>query len=393
LWFTPDHGRRQPIRVGRYHGTLFESAPVQLVPISNPDADEIAAGTVIDVGAGHFVRRQRVIYAGIYLNEIPRVDIAQSTFAADLYLWMRFARGVGADDTDPTQIEFPDLLRGNFDPKRPAIARDLSDGTTYRLWRMRGDFKNDFDLRRYPLDRQTLVLRFFNARAASDHLVYVQDRRSSAASPPPVATGARATLGAAAFAAEARPVQLGGNVAPAALRNLAQWDPLRVGQQRDILVTKSALGDPRLAGLERIRELSGYSVTVDLHRRLAPTLAKTLLPLGLMMLILYASLYFPHGLVKEKVTVAVTAALAATVLLSAINGQLGGVGYVIAVEYIFYAFFALCLLCVVLVLAGEQLRHAKRSSAAVVVERGGRYVYLLGVVATFAAAWVAYSRW
>jgi branched-chain amino acid transport system substrate-binding protein len=112
-----------------------------------------------------------------------------------------------------------------------------------------------------------------------------------------------------------------------------------------------------------------------------------------MMLILYASLHFPHGLVKEKVTVAVTAALTGTLLLAAINAQLGSVGYVIAVEFVFYTFFALCLLCILIVLAAEQLRHAQRPSAAIAVEHGGRYVYLLGMAAIAAAAWIAYSRW
>jgi hypothetical protein len=50
----------------------------------------------------------------------------------------------------------------------------------YRLWQVTGDFKNDFDLRRYPADRQTLVMRFFNANAASDRIVYVRDRLSQA---------------------------------------------------------------------------------------------------------------------------------------------------------------------------------------------------------------------
>jgi branched-chain amino acid transport system substrate-binding protein len=46
LWFTADHGREQAVRVGRFHGEIFESAPVQLVPIPNPDAAEIAATTM-----------------------------------------------------------------------------------------------------------------------------------------------------------------------------------------------------------------------------------------------------------------------------------------------------------------------------------------------------------
>jgi hypothetical protein len=141
-----------------------------------------------------------------------------------------------------------------------------------------------------------------------------------------------------------------------------------------------------------VRELSGFNVSIDLSRRVFATLAKTLLPLGLMALIMFASLYFPHALVKEKVTVAITAALSGAVLLSAINSQLGNVGYVIAVEYGFYVFFALCLLCIVAVLAAERFRVAGRPSMAVAVEQSGRYLFLLGMVGTALAGWIVYLR-
>ncbi len=182
LWFTPGRGREQALRMGRFQNGLFVSAPVQLVPVHNADPAEIASGAVVDLGHGHLMRRQQVVYTGIFLNEISRIDIAQSTFTADFYLWMRFARPAGAVDGDPTEIRFPTLVRGSFDAKRPSAQGNLDDGTTYRLWQVTGDFKNDFDLHHYPADRQTLVMRFFNARAASDRIVYVQDRRSSGTS-------------------------------------------------------------------------------------------------------------------------------------------------------------------------------------------------------------------
>jgi hypothetical protein len=107
-----------------------------------------------------------------------------------------------------------------------------------------------------------------------------------------------------------------------------------------------------------------------------------------MALIMYASLYFPPALVKEKVTVAITGA----VLLSSINAQLGNVGYLIAIEYGFYAFFILCLLCIVAVLAAERLRSAGRQPMALAVEQSARYLFLLGFAGTAIAAWFAYSR-
>jgi hypothetical protein len=46
---------------------------------------------------------------------------------------------------------------------------------------VRGDFRNDFDFHHYPRDRQSLAVRLFNGRAASDRIVYVQDRQTFAA--------------------------------------------------------------------------------------------------------------------------------------------------------------------------------------------------------------------
>jgi hypothetical protein len=79
--------------------------------------------------------------------------------------------------------------------------------------------------------------------------------------------------------------------------------------------------------------------------------------------------------------------------LAAINSQLGGVGYVIAVEYVFYAFFTLCLLRIISVLAAERLRGLKRESGALIVESAIRYVFLATVPVTVVTAWLITSRW
>jgi branched-chain amino acid transport system substrate-binding protein len=222
-------------------------------------------------------------------------------------------------------------------------------GTTYRLWRIRGDFKNDFDLHHYPLDRQRLEIRLFNVSGA-DRIVYVQDRRSLASLPStPIAAPTPASGGGALTSASAAepPAALASimpasTLAPSAFRNLTQWQPLSGHQLRDVLVTDSALGDPRLVGVARVRERSGYAVHIDIGRRTIAVMAKTLLPLGIMTLIMFASLYFPHALVKEKITVVITAALSGAVLLAAVNTQLGTIGYTMALEYVLS--FACCAL-------------------------------------------------
>lgn len=375
IWFTADRGRTLPIRIGRFRDALFESALLQLVPDPTPDPGEIAAGALVEIAPGRYAQRQKVVYTGIFLNEIGRIDVAQSTFSADFYVWMRFAPDHGAMEADPTQIEFPHMIRGSFAANRPADGRDLEDGTIYRLWRVNADFKNDFLLQRYPADRQQLDIQFFNARAASDRLVYVVDRSAMDA----------AAIGSAAAS------PFGPAVAAEAFRNLTQWQPLRVTTVLDNLVAQSALGDPGLVGLDRLRELSGFKMEIEVQRNIGTTLIKTLLPVGLMTLILFATLYFPPALAGAKVGVAITAGLSGAVLLSSINAQLGNVGYVIAVEYGFYVFFTLCLVSIVTVVVSERQRIAERPT--VMVDRIGRILFLSGFAGTIAAGGIAIWLW
>jgi branched-chain amino acid transport system substrate-binding protein len=394
LWFDPAGGREQAVRIGRFNGGRFESAPVQIVPVTTPNPAEIASGAVFEVEPNRYARLQRVVYTGVFVNEIPRVDLPQSSFSADFYLWLRFAGDAGPGAADPTEISFPNMVSGSFDRTRPAEQGDLGDGTVYRLWRIQGTFRNDFDLHRFPFDRQTLSIPFFNARAAADRIVYVLDKRSPAAqqnspgSAPP-ATPSPGGAAAAEPVPNERAAETASPIAATAFRNLTQRDPVGAHERRENLVTASALGDPRRVGAESYRELSGFLVSIDLHRRTLATLAKTLLPLVLMTLIMYASLYFPVALVKEKVTVAITAALSGAVLLTAINSQLGSIGYTIMVEYAFFVFFGLSTLCIVSVLAAERLRAAGRGGTAALTERWTRYIFLFAVVGTLAGALAA----
>jgi hypothetical protein len=215
---------------------------------------------------------------------------------------------------------------------------ELADGAVYRLWHVQGEFHNDFHLQRFPFDRQALALSCFHAHAATDRIVYVLDKGAAVGAPtdplPPARPGVAiaASPAAGALAVETRSL-----VSAAAFRNLTQWDPLGAHARREHLVTTSGLGHTTRFGMDSARELSGFLVTVELHRRTLVTLAKTLMPLLLVTLIMYALLYFPVQMGSAKVSIAITGALSGAVLMTAINTQLGGnIGYTIALEYVFY---------------------------------------------------------
>ena len=84
-----------------------------------PDAVDLAAerekGHVVSFGDRHYWV-QHVVYTGIDIVRLNRIDVKQGTFNVDFYLWMRFA----GDDDGQTQVQFPALLdRGAFDSARP----------------------------------------------------------------------------------------------------------------------------------------------------------------------------------------------------------------------------------------------------------------------------------
>ena len=362
--FDSSRGRQPGMRIGKFvHGQL-ESAPVQIVPAPTPHETEIKSGAVFETRPGKYSRLQQIIYSGVFLNEIMWMDPARSTFAADFYVWLRFAKNSVVDDADPREIKFPDLVAGGaFDRQHPVEEREMADGTSYRLWRVQGEFRNQFDLRRYPFDRQSLTVRFFNARAAADHIIYALDRSASDFEK----NRDRTIVGAA----------------PQAFRLLSQWRFVGANHRRENFVAKSSLGDPLRLGRVNYRELSGYAASFDLQRLSLTTVIKSLLPLLLMTCILYASLHFPPVFVQTKIGVAITAVLTGVVLLNSVNTQLGAIGYTVAVEWAFYVFFGLGLLHIVSVIVAEDMRGKKRGPAADRVDHWTRVTFIASVIGLF----------
>ncbi len=73
----------------------------------------------------------------------------------------------GADDL-PTDVEFTGFS-GAFDPARP-LQSGREDRLNYRLYRVSGTFKANFDLHDYPFDRQLLLIHLMNRSRPLDEV-------------------------------------------------------------------------------------------------------------------------------------------------------------------------------------------------------------------------------
>ena len=283
----------------------------------------------------------------------------QGTFNIDFYLWMRFA---GEDDA-PTRVELPALLdKGAFGPMRP-FQTGQEDGLNYRLYRISGDFKANYDLHDYPFDVQKLLLHFQNTEQRQELVTYVIDR-----------FGLRLT------AEEASTVE------DDAYSGLQLWRFLQLNYYVNSLSSSSTLGKRSLFEASAKTEYAGFNAAVVLRRNFKIFILKTLLPLFLLALVVFATLFFPETLFRERITLPVTAILTSAVLLVSVNNQLGDVGYTVAIEIVFYVFFGLCLLTMVSGFGHEQLRQRGQGRLAAIVDRSAQVVYVvivIGVVALF----------
>ena len=366
LFFNRGHDMPRPMQYGLFSRGRFISAPLQLVRVQDPDLVDIdretEQGHIVQLGE-QFYWLQRVVYTGIDVIHLNRVDVREGTFNADLYLWMRYA---GTDDI-PARIEFPDLAK-RFDPAHPLQAGQ-EDGLNYRIYRLNGDFKANFDLHDYPFDTQSLLIRLVNPDHPRDEVAYVTD----------------------AFGLRLGTASLSHTDGSDAYRNLQLWHVTSVRPFVETVSVSSTLGKPALFSTRNRTEYGGFDTEIVLKRDVAAFVVKTLIPLFLLGLVVFAGLFFPPALMTVRVTLPVTAILTGTVLLISAASQLPVLGYTVALEYVFFAFFALCLVTMLTSVASEILRNRQALALSVRIEQLGRVLYPLTIFVTFAVLWWCYG--
>src|SRR6266850_2340748 len=309
LYFNTNRDIPRPIRLGFFRYGRFVTAPLQLVRIDQPNGIDLAAerekGHVVTFRDRHYWI-QRVVYTGIDINRVSRVDMKQNSFSVDFYLWMR----------------------------------------------INGDFKAHFDLHDYPFDTQQLLLHFQNLEQRRELITYVIDR-----------FGLRLDDDGSSVAEEG------------AYSGLQLWRFRGLNYFVESLSSGSTLGKASLFGAEARTEFAGFDAAIMLRRSSAIYMLKNLLPLFLLVLVVFATLFFPETMFRERVTIPVTSILASAVLLVAVNSQIGDVGYTVVVEEMFYIFFVLCLMTILAGYRHEKLRDAGRKRVAVVLDHVAQVIY------------------
>ncbi len=282
---------------------------------------------------GRYMHKTNIVYTGIDINEIRNLDEKNSSYLVDFYLWFRFRGDIDADNIEFTNYGTDRMDSGDKLELDDPIDEKVVDGITYRVYRVKADFKEKFRFDDYPFDLQRLAVRFRHANLTRDNLIYVVD-----------VVGMRDTI-----AQEVISNWQESNV----FETISDWEVKEVRFFQDILRNDSTLGNPKFFDSDSDLKYSRFNAVIDIKRDRVSFAIKNLLPLLFFVVLSYLLLFLPFDQISVE---AVSGTLLEIVFfhLSLLEGLPEGIGYVVALDYGFYIIYGLIGLELLLVVIGNK---------------------------------------
>lgn len=364
-WFDERHTAIRDIPVGTFVHGVFVSAPTQLRRVRDvrtvPDLESaITEGRMVRLGDDLWSRVQ-VAYAGLDVVDIPEIDLSSCSFVADIYLWFRYAGAL-----DPAGMELSTAIEPTS-LGEPLWTRTRG-GLTTSTWRVKTTFRGDFDFHDFPFDRQDLRVDLRPSTRDASRLILALDR-----------------LGLDT---------VDGSIPRDKLRNAlgrdGTWNLLDLRVLQDDVRASSTLGEVGLSVAESERVYSRVCTVATISRSITPYALKTLLPLGILVLVLYTTWYLPFTEVGTRTAITITAVLTVSVLQQQLGDQIPGIGYLVAADYAYYLALALAVLATIASVVVFLAHRTGWIRLARAVDVTGRVFTPLSVALLALLAWIRY---
>lgn len=351
--------------VGTFEKQNFISALTQLQGIPNPIEAEINSSEFqakldrreIVLMNSEYMNRINVVYTGIDITQVSEIDLSQSSYFLDFYLWFRYREGL-----DIQQLEFinaiPLVGQSGLELGEPINSR-VEDGVRYQSFRVKSRFRGNFEFHSYPFDIQHIDLKFRHQNLTRDRLIFVRDE---------VGMQGR-TL------SEIRDKWLSAG----AFTEIGDWFVDRLQIFSDTLTSTSTLGDPNLYTRDRAIEYSEFNVSLYIQRKLIGFSLKNLLPLIFFLMIAYAVFLLPPNSIGVE---SISGILLGVVFfhLSLISNLPNRVSYVVTLDYIFYTVYTLLTFKLIVVVICKQPRIAKHERIVQRFIRQSRIIFAFAIV-------------
>jgi len=368
---------------GRPIAAQEQFQPITDLSNSSKLLEEALNHQVVNIN-GKFMRRSQVVYVGLDFNEITELSAADSQYSADFYLWFRFQSHneeqmqlffnsfeSTAQNNVLEPVQTLDFLN-SVDPMNivmePVLVHHSTQesGAITRAYRIKTHFKIEFDFSSYPLDKQTLQIKFRHKKLTRDRLIFVVD-----------------TLG----------MNLGGTDNQTMLRkftrnnvlNIGGWQLERTSFYQSSRITDSTLGVPELFGTEQRIEYSQFNAELEIVRDFLSFVLKNLLPVIFVVILGYFVFFIPTAGpgFAVRITLSVNMILSTSLFHIRMASNMPEIDYLILMEYAFYMVYLLAVFNM-LISVIKQLKSAGTSESdklcAIRTDQFGRIFYPLFIL-------------
>ncbi len=263
------------------------------------------------------------IYAGIYLRDVTSFDQKNGVFDADVELW---AKWMGDFDKDK-------LVLTNAATVEQTFLEEEHDGDWHSArWRVRGTFRGQFPLQRFPFDNQTIAILL---ELPERHGELTADLAASG-------MAERFSITGWHYDQSFRPTHVSAKYA-------------------------SDLGAVTGEGEPTTVHRVGFEVV--LKRPLLMVALKFFLPLGIIGLVALFALFLAPDLVDARTSIGVTALLACFAFQFTISDSMPSVAYMTVADSLFVVGYILCTIALSISVIGYGLTRKGREAMARRIDR------------------------
>jgi hypothetical protein len=280
------------------------------------------------------------VTVGLYLQNIPEIDIKANSFTAEFYLWFRW-RG----DIDPTltyqltnAVNVAELSRIPIyaDASGAPVPEVLPGGEKLQTFHIYGRFGHPFPLVRYPFDDHDIVISIEDAKLPIDRLVHVIDARDTAKRPDLAIPG---------------------------------WQLGAMQSQLGTTTFASHFGDTREHGGGETYSRVNFVMHID--RPVVGIVSKTVIPIALILLITFGAFFCQPSDIDARLCLTITALISAVALQITAATELPPTGSLLLLDQIYILSYVTILTVTFLCIAANRLVHAEQPERASALDRWG----------------------
>ena len=322
------------------------SVPESLPPlVASGIPAAVAAGSQSETASDS---EQTKVYVGIYILDIAHLDMKSCDFFADFYIWYKLDPNASGAWT-PETIEFNN---GTIELATTPTVSSSSDGRVYWSQRVKGRFRGNFNLHKYPFDSQVLPIVIEDKESPESKVLFLPD--------------------------------------PVIPKNMNEWyDPAvqvpdwKVGGADLKIESHHYRTDFGLDGGKTDSKESYYSrytYSIKLERLFIPHMIKFLIPLLVIAGMAYLVFYINASEFESQCAICVTSLLSAVALHISQADALPAVGYLVVADKMFILFYIVIFSALVQTVVANNCAKRGQKETAAMLDDVFRYAYILSLV-------------